>query len=113
MLIQKCFPFLARLFQCSLQLHHLSNTPGEVAEGEQEKGSKPWLCLSSFGDPFIGPSSEHEKHSSLTLQNLPAVQHFLQNELMISNSERQKLCEEMVAISFLENFCQKYVMMEC
>lgn len=91
MLVEKCFPFLARLFQCSLELHHLSNTPGEVAEGEQEKVTKPWLCLSFFGDPLIGPSSEHEKHSSLTLQNLPGVQHFLQSELKIPNSEHQKL----------------------
>lgn len=73
MLVEEYFPFLARLFQCSLQLHHLSNTPGEAAGREQEKVTKPWLCLSSFGDPFIGPSSEYEKHSSLTLQNLPGA----------------------------------------
>lgn len=59
--VEECFPFLARLFQCSLQLHQLSSTPGEAA-GEQVKVTKPLLCLSFFGDPFIGPSSEHEKH---------------------------------------------------
>lgn len=101
MLVKKCFPFLARLFQCSLQLHHLSNTPGEAAV-EQEKITKFLPCLSFLGDLFIGPSSEYEKHSSLTLQNLPGVQ----SELKIPNSERQNLCKEMVAIYFLENFAR-------
>lgn len=101
MLVEVCFPFHMRLLWHSAQLYDLSNTPGEVAGGEQETTTKSWVCL-TFGDPLIGPSSEHGKHSSLAHQNLHATQHFLQSEFRIPNSGLQKLCKEIVAIYFSE-----------